>query len=98
MNRTADSTEKLTADLKRVVRDSQELLRDSAEAVGEKGQAVRERMAQTLESAKATYLRLEEKAKNGAKATDKVIREHPYQSLGVAFAVGVLLGVLVVRK
>ena len=98
MSRTAESTEKLTADLKRVVRDSQELLRDSAEAVGEKGQAARERMAQTLESAKASYLRLQEKGRNGAQATDKAIREHPYQSLGVAFGLGVLLGALVVRK
>ena len=35
---------------------------------------------------------------SGAKATDKVIREHPYQSIGVAFGIGVLIGVLVTRK
>jgi ElaB/YqjD/DUF883 family membrane-anchored ribosome-binding protein len=92
------STDKLVTDLKRVVRDSEELLKDSAGAVGEKARDVRERLSQTLESAKATCRRLEEKAIEGAKATDKVIRTHPYESIGVAFGIGLLIGVLVTRK
>ena len=56
------------------------------------------RLSQTLESAKVACRRLEEKAIEGAKATDKVIREHPYQSIGVAFGIGLLIGVLVTRK
>ena len=40
----------------------------------------------------------EEKAREGARATDKVIREHPYQSIGLAFGLGLLIGVLVTRK
>jgi len=86
------------ANIERVVRDSEELLKDSAGMVGEKAQEVRERLAETLESAKATCRRLQEKAVEGAKATDKVIREHPYQSIGAAFGVGLLIGVLVMRK
>ena len=92
------STDKLVADLKRVVQDSEELLKDSAGAAGGKAHEVRERLAQTLESAKASYHRLEEKAIESAKATDKVIRTHPYESMGVAFGIGVLIGVLVTRK
>ena len=98
MTKNAESSEKLAADLKRVVRDSEELLRDSAGAVGEKAEAVRKRLADTLESAKATYRSLEEKAKEGAKATDKVIREHPYQSIGIGFGLGLLIGLLLRRK
>ena len=98
MNANEVSTEKLVTDLKRVVRDSEVFLQDSAGAVGEKAQALRERLAQTLESAKVACRRLEEKAIESAKATDKVIREHPYQSIGVAFGVGLLIGVLVTRK
>ena len=30
----------------------------------------------------------------GAKTTDRVVREHPYQSLGIIFGLGVLVGVL----
>ena len=56
------------------------------------------RLSSAIDSAKATYRRLEERAVAGAKATDKVIREHPYESLGVAFGLGLLVGVLVTRK
>ena len=34
----------------------------------------------------------------GAKAADKTIRDHPYESIGVAFGLGLLIGVLVTRK
>ena len=33
-----------------------------------------------------------------ALGADVVIRDHPYQSIGIAFGVGVLIGVLVARK
>ena len=33
-----------------------------------------------------------------AKKADTIIRDHPYESIGVAFGVGLLLGVLVTRK
>ena len=33
-----------------------------------------------------------------ARATDRAIREHPYESIGIAFGVGVLIGVLINRK
>src|SRR5262245_48594199 len=98
MDANEASTEKVVTDLKRVVSDSEELLKDSAGAVGEKAREMRERLAQTLESAKVACRRLEEKAIEGAKATDKVIREHPYQSIGLAFGIGLLIGVLVTRK
>ena len=98
MNIKEVSTDKLVTDLKRVVRDSEELLQASAGAVGEKAHEMRERLSRTLESAKATCRRVEDKAIEGAKATDKVIREHPYESIGVAFGIGLLVGVLVTRK
>ena len=94
----AERSEKLVTDLKRVVHDSEELLQDSAEVIGEKTHELRDRLASTLESAKVACRRLEEKAKEGAKAADKVIRDHPYQSIGIGFGVGVLIGALVMRK
>ena len=98
MTKNEGSTEKLVTDLKRVVRDSEELLKDSAGGVGEKALDLRERLSQTLESAKATCRRMEERAIEGAKASDKVIRAHPYESIGIAFGLGLLIGVLVARK
>jgi ElaB/YqjD/DUF883 family membrane-anchored ribosome-binding protein len=92
------NTDQVMADLKRLVRDSEDLLAATAHVAGDKAQEIRGRLNNALESAKAACHRLEEKAVAGAKATDKVIREHPYQSIGVAFGVGLLIGVLVTRK
>jgi ElaB/YqjD/DUF883 family membrane-anchored ribosome-binding protein len=41
---------------------------------------------------------LEAKAIAGAKAADHAIREHPYESLGLALGMGLLVGVLVGRR
>jgi ElaB/YqjD/DUF883 family membrane-anchored ribosome-binding protein len=98
MTANAERSEKLSTDLKRLVHDSEVLLQDSAAAAGEKARDVRERLAHTLESAKANYARLQEKAKEGARATDKLIRDHPYQSMGIALGLGVLVGWLVRRR
>ena len=96
---TTDQTkERLAGDLKAVVRDAEELMKATAGQAGEKLAEVRTRLAAALESAKATCQRLEEKTIAAAKATDRTIREHPYESIGIAFGVGLLVGVLVARK
>lgn len=97
-NNIAESTQKLLRDLRQVVHDGEEVLRAGAGEMGEKGAAARAKLAAALESAKETGRKLQEKTIVGAKATDKVIREHPYQSIGIAFGVGLLIGVLVNRK
>ena len=95
---TAESSKKLTADLKRIVRNSEEFLRESAGAVGDKAHDLGERLADTLLSAKATCRRLEEKTKEGARAADRVVHDHPYACIGVAAGLGLLVGVLLARK
>jgi ElaB/YqjD/DUF883 family membrane-anchored ribosome-binding protein len=92
------STEKLVTDLKTVARDTEELLKAGAGEMSEKAQEARTRLASALTRAKDTCARLEEKAVAGAKVADRTVREHPYQSIGVAFGLGVLIGVLVTRK
>ena len=92
------STERLLRDLQSVVRDGEELLRAGVQDLSEKGVAARERLAAALEVAKETRRRLEEKAVASAKATDKLVREYPYQSLGAAFGIGLIIGVLVNRR
>jgi ElaB/YqjD/DUF883 family membrane-anchored ribosome-binding protein len=91
------STEKLLQDLREVVRDGEALLKAGAEDLSERGTAAREKLSAALEVARETQRRLQERAVAGAQATDRVIREHPYQALGVAFGVGLLIGVLAAR-
>jgi ElaB/YqjD/DUF883 family membrane-anchored ribosome-binding protein len=92
------STDRLVSDLKTVARDAEELLKASAGDVSDKGREVRARLTSALERAKETCGQLEDKAIAGAKAADKVVRNHPYESIGIAFGVGLLIGVLVTRK
>ena len=51
-----------------------------------------------IDELKVALERAEEKAVERAKAADRVIREHPYQTIGVAFGLGLLIGVLVSRR
>lgn len=90
--------EKLVADLRLLSQDAEAVLSATAGQAGEKMTELRGRLAATLDSAKATYRRLEEKTIAGAKIADKTIRDHPYESIGVAFGVGLLIGVLVSRR
>lgn len=47
---------------------------------------------------KTLIQRAEQKAVERAKAADRVVRDHPYQTIGLAFGLGVLIGILVRRK
>ncbi len=78
-----ESTEKLLHDLKAVVRDGEELLKAGAKDLGEKGMAARDRLAAALQTARETGRKLEEQAVAGVKAAERLIRQHPYESLVV---------------
>ncbi len=58
---------------------------------------LRAKLEASIEKAKVACERLQEQTVAAAKATDKAVREHPYQAVGIAFGVGVLIGVLVGR-
>lgn len=95
---TQEANDKLSADLQSVMRDAEELMKAAAGLPGEEASELRARLAGALENAKATCRRWQSKAADAAKAADHTIREHPYESMGVAFGVGLLIGVLVGRR
>jgi len=94
--------ERVLADLRTLARDSEALLKATAGDASDKAKEARSRFSAALERARATCNDLQEQALATAKAAatraDTVIREHPYESIGVAFGVGLLIGVLVARK
>ena len=99
MEAPADSTtQRLLSDLQNVVREAEELLGSGAEELDDLRSEARTKLAAALEGAKSTYSHLQERAVEGAKKTDSLIRENPYQSLGIAFGVGILVGILVGRR
>ena len=54
--------------------------------------------AKLIGRAKDTCERLEERAAGAARATDKVIKKHRYEAIGVGVGLGLLIGVLVMRS
>jgi ElaB/YqjD/DUF883 family membrane-anchored ribosome-binding protein len=56
---------------------------------------LREKLEAATEKARELCHKLQEKTAAAAKATDAAVREHPYQAVGIAFGVGVLIGALV---
>lgn len=90
--------EKVMSDLRTLVHDAEELLRATAGDMSDKAKEARSRLSTALENAKVTCHRLEARTAEVARATDRVIRDHPYESMGLAFGVGVLLGVVIGRK
>jgi ElaB/YqjD/DUF883 family membrane-anchored ribosome-binding protein len=95
---TYEANQKLTGDINLVLRDAEELLKATANGNSENLSEVRSRLASAVESAKATYERIKEKTVKAAQTTDHAIREHPYESIGIACGVGLLLGVLLGRR
>ena len=53
---------------------------------------------QMLADLKAMLQRAGVKAKEQAKAADGVIRHHPYETIGLAFGLGLVIGILARRK
>ena len=97
MNKTMEGEQKLADNLHSVTEDAENFVRETSTGLSEKAREARARLTASLASARAGLTRLNEKAIQGAKATDRVIRDNPYQSIGVAFGLGILIGVLVTR-
>ncbi len=94
--------ERVLQDFKTLARDAEDLLKATAGDVSEKGRELRTRLQGALARARTSCSELQEQAvasaKAAAKKADTVIRDHPYESIGVAFGLGLLIGVLVARK
>jgi ElaB/YqjD/DUF883 family membrane-anchored ribosome-binding protein len=106
MNTTATTpevnTDQLVADLKTVMQDAEALLKATSALTGEKIQEVRARAEQSLQKAKVRLSEVEEealrRAREVADATDEYVRENPWQAVGIAAGVGLLIGMLLSRR
>jgi ElaB/YqjD/DUF883 family membrane-anchored ribosome-binding protein len=74
-----------------LVQDAEALVQASGNQLSEASKA---ELASALERVKTRGERIRQQAMAGARATDRVIRQYPYQSLGVVFGLGLLLGAL----
>lgn len=96
------NTARLLEDLQAVVRDAEELLTATATQTGERVSALRARAEDSLQQAKAhiadTQEELLQGARDAAAATENYIKKNPWQTLGIAVGVGVVIGLLLKRR
>ena len=85
-----------------VLTEAEERLQRAANETGDKAKDLRAQVEKKLLNAK---LRLQEiqgqaidTAKDTARATDDYVHDHPWQAIGIAAAVGVVVGLLMNRR
>ena len=94
--------DKLFGDMKTVLNDAEDLLKAAAAASGEKAVELREKAMVSLRRAKEamqdTQVAVIEKSKPAARVTDDYVHDNPWRAVGIAAAVGFLLGLIVNRR
>ncbi len=93
-----DTEVEIANDLRDLVRDAEKLLSQTGDAADEKFTELRARMRDALENSHGHFERAREYATDQAKRCDEYVRSHPYQTVGVAAAVGLVLGALLTRR
>jgi ElaB/YqjD/DUF883 family membrane-anchored ribosome-binding protein len=78
--------------------DAQALLAATADVAETKVVEARKRLAAALERGKEAWGQVQDCAVAQAKAADELVREYPYQSIGIALGFGALLGLLMARR
>ncbi len=96
------STEKLMVDLRTLITDAEELLKATTSQAGEKVAVARQKIEQSLLEGKTALAEAEkaviERSKQYADIADVYIRENPWNAVGIAAGVGLILGLLIRRS
>lgn len=99
---TQDARDRLVEDFKTVVHYAEELVKATAGQTGDKIGAARGQAEESLREARRKLSEMEDniigRGKAAAKATDQLVHDKPWQSVVLASAVGVMLGMLISRK
>jgi ElaB/YqjD/DUF883 family membrane-anchored ribosome-binding protein len=85
-------------DLGTLAEDARALMAATADVAGDKVVEARRRLAAALGRGKQAFGRAREKAVEGAKVADQLVRENPYQTFAIAFGVGAVIGFLLGRR
>ena len=78
--------------------EARALFAATAEATDVKVVEARRRLDLALSEARNKLEDLKQRACDGARAADQMVRAHPYESVALAFGIGALLGCLIARR
>ena len=99
---TPSSQDALVQEFQALVRETEKLLHHSASLAGDQADALRDDIRNSLDRAREMLRHAEasvrEQGKIAVDATEDYVHNHPWQSLGVAAAIGVLFGLLISRS
>jgi len=94
--------EKFMTDIKSVLADAEDLLKQAANTTGERASELSDKalalLKQAKEKASDVQVVVVEKSKLAARATDDYVHDHPWQAVGIAAGIGVVIGLLLNRK
>jgi ElaB/YqjD/DUF883 family membrane-anchored ribosome-binding protein len=97
-----DGQQRLTRDVQKMMQDAEALLRTAANGAGDGYAEARSRLEESLKAAKSGFGQFEsaarDQARAAAQASDEWVRRHPWETIGVGAALGLLVGVLLSRK
>lgn len=88
----------MSAEMEQIAEHARALVSATADVAGEKVTEARKRLAAALKNGRELCGQARDKAIAGAKVADEVVRENPYQAIGVAFGIGAVLGYLITRR
>ena len=96
------SRDRLISDFKTLVADAEGLLKETASQAGDKIGVARQKIEQSLIEGKKALADAEkslvQKSKEAADVADDYVRENPWNAVGIAAGVGLVLGLLIRGK
>jgi ElaB/YqjD/DUF883 family membrane-anchored ribosome-binding protein len=96
------TTDKLFSDLQTVIEDAEALLQATASQTGEKIEAIRSRAKASVGQARERLSEIRkntaDQARQAAESADEYVHKNPWQAVGIAAGIGLLLGVLINRR
>ena len=103
MSENADSfRDKLVDDFATVLSEAEDMLKRAAAETGDKARDLRAQVETKLLRAKLRLQELQgeavDRTKDAARATDDYVHDNPWQAIGIAAAVGILVGLLMNRR
>ena len=98
----SQATQQLVDDLKVLAADAEELVKATAAQTGDRIAAARVGIQQSVAALKPRLVQAQtviaENAKTAATSTDAAVRENPWAAIGIAAAVGIVIGFFAGRR
>ncbi|WP_167512374.1 DUF883 family protein [Oceanidesulfovibrio marinus] len=98
MEETNKAKERINKDFKLLVEDAHALLKATADDTDKITKEARDKLAERLSEYRERYSYVEDAIVGRAEQVDHFVKDKPYQAMGAALGVGLLVGWLFSRK